>query len=535
MVTSPGGKPARLDADLSAAVQANDAPALVALAARAPLISDPEAAQLFLALGLVGRVVLDPRTATAALARQASDFHVLISPAFLLETVLTLDGLSFLFLHELAHLVLGHASGVGRRRGSSGGKRSPMDDEEPEEYESDERFLATVDNIAADMLVARFLHEKIGYTPGLDARVHGDGTSFFNALMATPETLLRRPWRAGHPLPFNDVLGAFSRRAAESELDCGADIVQALASIYAEVWTAGIALDTLTSRLIPLLARWANHLAPPLLLVSDMGSSGRLSTRGNVLGSCLPRSWRKALDEIREGTWENKESSMAGHSDNLKTLALRGDRNRQKTEALAARLKRFLIGAPLMRPRLVSEADPDWQTPVVTAIRRREAFWLSVGVLPPLYPFPAVRHQEPGPVRVYVDVSGSTQRCWRTVIDALRMVLSGRTVEAYQFSNVVRSLPLGAPVFSVSSTLGTDFNCVVRHALGISNSFIITDGYASLDVDLRKRAAAAGSRFHLLLLGDRSEVLEDDIRHDFEGVLSNERALIWLPRRLFGA
>jgi len=515
------GEPA-LDADLAAAVQANDPRALVAVAARSALILQTEAAPLFLAMGQVGRVVLDPETPTASLVREANDFHLRLGSAFLLSDVRTADDLAYLLLHELAHLALGHAS---RFRWDGHGRA---------EREVSSMFTSAVSNIAADMLVARFLHELVKMTPGLDARVHGEGTPLTNALMCTPETLLRQLWICGHPLHLTDVVDAFYRRDAEARNPFSADTVHGLAHVYHLVWTAGMSLKQLTSRLIELLSRYQGAISqPPLVLVDDESSGRRMGPA--KLGACLPRRWRTALREVRAGNFDfDPHASRAGHSAHARTVHLEGNKNLRKTEAVAELLRRFLVGSPLMKRRSFTDQDPQWHTPFPTSIRKKEAFWLAVGVLPPMYPFPAVRHQEFGPVRVYVDVSGSTRSCWRTVIDALRMVLSDRKVEAYQFSNVVKPLPLGVPVLSLTTTLGTDFDCVARHALGISNSFIITDGYASLSPDLRKRVTAAGSHFHLILLGDRSEVLEDELRQDFEGVLANERALIWLPRSLFG-
>ena len=523
-----------LDAELAAAVRANDARSLLAMAAGAELVTDTEATSLFLAIGMVGgRLILDPSTPTAAIVREAEDYHILMGPSFLLSTVLTVEDLAYLLLHEIVHFVLGHPSEMARMRWRHPPRPDRRGESDGLALEAELRFESMVANIAADLLVAKFLHLKIGRTPGLDFRVHGDGTPLWNALMATPETVLKKRWLPGQTLPRGEVATAFEKRASEDGPKCPPETISRLAELYSSAWNEGLALNELTDDLTPLLRPWAQCLNPPLRLIAKPAPPGTYTeSHPGELGRCLPAGWREALINARHGEWDDPDGGgPAGHSQHVQSIALRDRASTEKVEAAAALLRKLLTAKTIMKIHDQATVVSERRTPVPLALGKKEALWIAAGVSPVSYPDRQGRRLDQGPLSVYVDVSGSTHACWSIVVDALRKVIPGRAITTFQFSNVVRKLALGDSLSSLETTLGTDFDCVVRHALGTSDAFIITDGFASLDAAVRKQASATRSRFHIILLSERSVHLEETIRRTFDGLLAGEGGILWLPWR----
>jgi hypothetical protein len=515
------------DPDLVAAVCSGDTRRLVTLAAASCTVTGSRATSLFLALGMAGQVVLDRGTDTACLVRRGATCHVRLGPDFLLERVRTADDLAYLLLHEVAHLVLGHvsvpavtvAAGTRARAGAAGADTTA--------------FVAKVENMAADMLVARFLHERLDETPGLDARVHGPGSSVFSALMATPETVLDRRWLFGDPLSPREVEAAWIDRYRHEDQPGLVRIVEPLAALYARVWSRarGMPLDDLTRQLAALLAPFAGSLAPPPLALKVVAGGDRWTPPWARpvpgLERSLPPGWARGLRDARKGEVSPPEAG-GGHGGALDDVAIEADAAADRVAALTDWLRKALRGSPVMRQHWEPAARGPLRSLVPAAFGRTEALHLAAGLLPPLYPLPLAPACDEQPVRAYVDVSGSTHDLWSLLLRALSGVLSHRRVQAFQFSNAVAPLRPDSP--TVRTTGGTDFDCVVRHALGHREVFVITDGYANLGAALRQRAG--GTRVHVLLTGAPSGEVERHVRQQFEGLLARPPGCVWVPEKL---
>jgi hypothetical protein len=106
-------------------------------------------------------------------------------------------------------------------------------------------------------------------------------------------------------------------------------------------------------------------------------------------------------------------------------------------------------------------------------------------------------------VHIYLDVSGSTMDFQRLFF-GLTLRLGDRIGSpVYQFSNAVAAVSLAELLEGrCETTGGTDFDCVVRHALehDFARILVVTDGEGPpLDDGLRARAAARGLRVFAVL------------------------------------
>ncbi len=514
--------------DLVAAVCGRDVKRLITLAAASPTVTTTRATSLFLALGMAGQVVLDEGTPTACLVRQGSTCHVRLGPDFLLERVRTVDDLAYLLLHEVAHLVLGHVSLPRPVVSREERRRAQARGADPAS------FTARVENMAADMLVARFLHERLDDTPELDRQVHGPETSLFSALMATPETVLGRRWLCGDPLAPREVEAAMMTRYRHADLPGLSRVVGALAELYTQVWSrsAGMPLQTVTHRLAYLLAPFAAALTPPPLALRVVPGRDRFGSRWAVrppsLEGSLPPDWLRRLRDAREGEPSSPEQG-GGFNDELGAMIL-DDEPVDQVERLVAWMRGALRGSPVLRTRWEPAARGPLRSPLPAALGRAEALHLAAGVLPPLYPVPLAPVCDEQPVRTYVDVSGSTSRQWGLWLRALARVLDHRRVAGFQFSNAIA--PVGRQGRTVRTTGGTDFDCVVRHALGQREVFVITDGIADLSGGLCQRAIRAGTRVHVLLTGAASERVERHVCQQFGALLVSPPGCVWVPQKL---
>lgn len=124
------------------------------------------------------------------------------------------------------------------------------------------------------------------------------------------------------------------------------------------------------------------------------------------------------------------------------------------------------------------------QRGVVPFPGRREIFLLAAGYTPALWPYD-VRGmaEEELAVRVYVDVSGSTSPLWTFLYGLVLHLHQYVARPVLTFSNAVTSLSMkDLRQGRVQSTLGTDFDCVIEHALDHKHRriLIVTDGEAEL-------------------------------------------------------
>jgi len=500
------------EAAIHMAVDSGDVQALVRFAAGSVVARKTPATPVFFSLGLSGRVHLDGAAESACIEQWGQDVRIRLGPDFVKKNCLTYSDVGYLLLHEITHSRLGHIVFRPRVRRES----EPLP----------EAFLHAVRNFSADMLVCRFLHERLGATPGIDRRVHGAHTPFWNVLVATPETLLGRSWQVGDHLALEEVQEAFYERAGSAEPPVPEESATALAEAYWRHWDSGkYTLVALTKSLKELLRPFVSVLTPPPLQLAA-GTGVRVGARSartdhvhlpDDLKRAIPADWTSSLGELRHGA----DVLGAGKGDRLEGLHFRGV-DGTTVRRLADVLREYLRAAS---PRLLDRDDSDLTEPLspilAGRIVRREAFWLSQGQAPLVYSLPVPEADSAEPIFCYVDVSGSTRSAWGPVIRALRvLVADGRRLETFQFSNKV--VPLDVTSERVASTGGTDFDCVLDHMVECScrEVFVVTDGFAGAGAEQRKRAEARGCRVHLVLLREPRSFIRERLERAFGRTLA---------------
>lgn len=128
-------------------------------------------------------------------------------------------------------------------------------------------------------------------------------------------------------------------------------------------------------------------------------------------------------------------------------------------------------------------------------ISNRDAFKLAMGWIPPFFENDneKIAEEQNHGIAVYMDVSGSFYSYIPHVLGVLECV-EDLVEKVFQFSNIVVEIPFSdikKQNVKIESTGGTDFDCIIAHA--VENKFdkilILTDGYAEVNnEDLRKMA-----------------------------------------------
>ncbi len=147
---------------------------------------------------------------------------------------------------------------------------------------------------------------------------------------------------------------------------------------------------------------------------------------------------------------------------------------------------------------------------------RSDAIRVGLGIDPLFWQQPDIiteNSPKRGEVAVYVDVSGSVSNYIPWLYGAVLSFQEYLKPEVFLFSNKIVPVPLRkfAEGF-VSSTGGTNFNCIAEHLL--ENRFekcvIITDGYASMKPELQDQIKKAQVEIHAIItFGGRTQFMEN--------------------------
>ena len=143
---------------------------------------------------------------------------------------------------------------------------------------------------------------------------------------------------------------------------------------------------------------------------------------------------------------------------------------------------------------------------------RRENLWLAQGLWPVFFKPPTITvDQDYLRPHVYIDVSGSTRQHQPLIYGLIAHLsdLIGQPV--YLFSNTVVEASLqDIRKGRVTTTGGTDFDCVMEHAL--KNHFrkliLITDGCAEMNENSRAKVRSGEIEAFLVLTDSRYHLCE---------------------------
>jgi hypothetical protein len=458
-------------------------PAAIEAAAR---LSNRGIHRMLLPLGTEVLLETNEAARTARIGKAGSDvMRIEVAPSFLARHVRSDRDALFLLLHELMHRVRGDFH------------------RHPETAEVSPEAL----NLALDLFVdAALLRLAFREPPGMLRDLYPADRFPWNLLL--PPTLMARAcrrhderWRA-YDRPHDELVRVFAARnvarwrlaalVEEQFRRSGAPDPPRLTQLYLPGWLADVSCSLWIDAAAPFLSKEFPSLRERLSRVVLLGDHDSTETIGG--------RWDGLLRGHSGGGPAPAERESLGH---VETAEDRGF-----FEAVRRAVCRD-ARQPVSRPGSVPAAA------VVGDVGRREAFFLADGLAPPFHRSTASGQAESHErVHVYLDVSGSTTH-WQRLFFGLTLRLGDRIgCPVYQFSNeVVEVTPAELRDGLLETTGGTDFDCVIRHALehDFARILVVTDGFASLDAELRARAESRGLRIFVVLTSefhDRSPIVE---------------------------
>ena len=403
----------------------------------------------------------------------SSVVRVEVSPTFLRRHVRSGRDALFLLLHELMHRL-----------------RGDLDWRPPDGDISHDAV-----NVILDLLVnAHLLRLAFPDPPALLGSVYSADRFPWNLLL--PPTLMARQcrrhdarWEA-YDRPHDALCRLYGSKSAsrfrlvtlteEQFRRSGAPDPVRLGGLYLTGWL--VDMPRLT---------WLHEVAP--LLAREFPSLRALFRRVLVLGN---HDSAETLEGVREALGVGRRAGRGAHVHEESLGRVESAEDRTFFEAVRQAVCRD-ERHPVSRLGAVPAAA------VVGDVGRREAMFLASGVAPPFYRSTVVgRDESHERVHVYLDVSGSTAD-YQRLFFGLTLRLGDRIGSpVYQFSNQVVPVTLAELLEGrLRTTRGTDFDCVVKHALerAFSRILVVTDGEGGLDGALRVRAKHRGLQVFAVL------------------------------------
>lgn len=427
---------------IEAACRTENAEDLLQLATdAAERIGDHRVHATLLTLSRMVTVEMSHDRPTAWIGLEGGGLVLRFNPCFFLQYHGSGEEVLHTVLHELMH----HVQGDFHRRAA------------PED-----RHAA---NIAADLLVNRTLHRQVFHRgqPYFESLYRRD--RLLPAIMLSPEQL-----GLGEG-------GDVEKAAFDVFMTCDdveEDRAHLAAELHARLWYADVTFAWLLERVRELIDGDETR-------VEEIGGHG---------------------DEGEGAAWERLREALRGLGGGTLGGVLHPERTRveeRRIAAFAEAVRRALV--PDMRdPRRNLQLVPD--RGVVPSSGRRETYLLAAGIEPLFYPcpIPTITEEEQA-VRLYVDVSGSTESDWPMILGMIVHIRRELSEPIYLFSTQVVEASLSQlQEGNIWTTGGTDFDLVLRHILdhGFRRALLVTDGQGRVSPPVAQRTRAA--RVDLLAL-----------------------------------
>jgi hypothetical protein len=425
-------------------------------------------------------ITVSDRVETARILRRGDQYRIEFGARFLAQELGDDRDLLFVLLHEAYHHVLGHLANVPRDRR---GPRAQM-----------------ITNVAADIMVNRLVCER--FFPG--------GVPLLGRLYnrsSLPECLLipsgvakaeddgTRPSTRRSP-PGDRVLSRI-RRAFLDALAAGRECPSAFRPMTWQVYRAGWFEETPFEALRRMVSRLLFHV------FQDRGKDPSVFRRVLVIGDHDPD-----VERVEGLPW--------GMGPRIDEDAIdpfgAGPGGEMEEEELEEPVEPKLSPPLVQAVRLGLDADPNHprkvfgyasMSSVLYSPGRADYLAMAAGMWPSL--FHGARYlQTVDDLRahVYIDVSGSLDR-WAARVYGLVVALSDEIGSpVHLFSTVVVDATLAEIARGLRwTTFGTDFNCVMQHALDhrYRRLVMITDGIGDLDEGLAKGFRTSGGSLFLVL------------------------------------
>jgi hypothetical protein len=210
--------------------------------------------------------------------------------------------------------------------------------------------------------------------------------------------------------------------------------------------------------------------------------------------------------ECREGEfpgWAEGFSEQGGFSEDEKEERVEVEVPWTKVGRIAVLIRRMIEPDP-QNPREAQLLQPE--RGVLPWPGRRESLWLAAGVWPVFFNAPAqTRDLDYLRPHLYIDVSASTSEHQPKIFGLVTHLADLIGEPIYLFSNTVVEASLEDMADGkVTTTGGTDFDCVVEHAIrhNFKKVVMITDGYAALNDKNTARVRSGEVKVLALLTGD---------------------------------
>lgn len=199
----------------------------------------------------------------------------------------------------------------------------------------------------------------------------------------------------------------------------------------------------------------------------------------------------------------------------------------------------FVLDTIKKKIRKTFEPDEPEQSMLPLKLTKRDAFKLSLGWTPIFFEQETEKEVEDGDggLAIYIDVSGSFTSFIPYTLGVIQCV-EDMVEKVFQFSNDIAEIPFAdikGNKVRIETTGGTDFDCVLTHAMdhNYNKVLIITDGWADVNnPDIREAADKKISKVLVLMItqlphGKNHRVSDDQ-------TVSNFLENTWLGKR-YGA
>jgi len=408
---------------------------------------------------------------SARIVRCGSQYRVEFGRVFLEQELAAPADLAFVFLHEVYHHVLGHLAQL------------------PPAYQTPD--WRQVVNLAADMMVNRAVTCRYftGGAPLLTRLYWPDG--FPECLLLPPTSYGCRRVSVAEATSLEgrrelrDLAVSFKKGIRQA--GWGSTTQDMAWQVYRAAWLEEVPFD----RLLGMVAR---------LLQQVLGEGGFFYLF--FLGDHEPDAARCEGLPWQHPDKDGDPAGGAGFHDEVEESDLDEDIEPRLSPVLAQAVRLALEEDPNHPRRRFGQVP---QPGVLFAPDRSDWLTLTLGQWPALFHggcFGIVEDEQRA--HLYIDVSGSVDP-WIGRFYGLVLALGDEIGSpVHLFSNQVLDMTLDDLARGrVRTTGGTDFDCVVTHALerGYRRIVVVTDGIGDLDSANAEAFRASGASLYLLLMG----------------------------------
>lgn len=220
-----------------------------------------------------------------------------------------------------------------------------------------------------------------------------------------------------------------------------------------------------------------------ILLIGTHNIKGGRSSNDRLPAEVVTRM----ADEIKQSI-QVKASMQAGYFENLLSLLIEALKTHLSIRRVL--LMKFQTKRKLDKFIELYNKKRIGVSPLCIYPSKRDLVLLAAGIYPSHFHnrlfHPQKRHRG---LAIYLDVSGSVNQYLPKILGILKNMQREITT-IFQFSNKVVETPFTALLKGeIQTTHGTDFDCIAQSIIerGFDKAIIITDGYASMNDDLKKQ------------------------------------------------